>query len=81
MCEVIDGYVPVFKKHDTSQIFISMICSPGCMPVYHVPTYVYRGQKRLLDSLWLELQTIVSRYWSLGIELLSSGRAASAPDC
>lgn len=48
------------------QFFICVVCLPGCMPVYH---------------LWLELQTIVSHYGSLGIEPMTSGRAESAPDC
>lgn len=33
---------------------------------------------KMSDSLELELQTIVAAMWVLGIELESSGRAASA---
>jgi hypothetical protein len=35
-----------------------------------------RGQKRALDPLDLELQTVVSHRWVLGIEPWSSARAA-----
>lgn len=48
----------------------------------HVCAHVRRGQKRVLDSLELELQSDVSCLpWVLGSELRSSGRAASPLDC
>ena len=38
----------------------------------------YRGQKKALDLLELELQTQGASVWVLGIKLGSSARAASA---
>lgn len=43
----------------------------------HVSDSVVRGQKRVLDSLELVLQVVVSHLmWVLGIKLRSSARAA-----
>jgi hypothetical protein len=53
------------------------------MTVYvHMHSDACRSQKKVLDPLELELQTVVNSWkWVLGTELKSSGRTASALNC
>lgn len=51
-----------------------------CVCQLHVSTY--RTQKRMLDTLQLEVEVVVSYLmWLLGIEPRSSARAANALNC
>lgn len=69
-----------FKKMLPQVLFLWFVCLDVCLCTMYLPG-VYRGHKWVFNSLWLEVQTIVSYYGSVGIEPLPSGRAESAPDC
>lgn len=53
-----------------------MSISPPCIYVLHIGAWCQKRPKKVSNTLGLELQTAAGHMWGLGMESLSSTRAA-----